>query len=291
VAYDVLVLAAGGVDTDFGVPGVKAHALMLHSINDALAIADKVAALPAGAPILIAGGGLTGVELAAELGERFHGQGCVTLVEGAPSILPGLGAGVQVAARRQLGALGVGVLTGKKIARVDEGRVHFADGGSLAFGLMVWACGVRANPLMATLGIPVDRAGRALVDANHKTELEDVYVIGDCAAGNAPTAQAAMQHGLALADHLVALAGGRVEAMKPVKFRGTLVSLGQALGAGQVGGLQLSGYMPGLMKRGNVARWLMLAAGLPAAVRYFLGLPAHAGKGHLPQNTAHTHGD
>jgi NADH:ubiquinone reductase (H+-translocating) len=288
IDYDLLVLAVGGVDTDFGVPGVKQHAFMLHSINDALAIAAQVDSLPAGAPIIVAGGGLTGVELAAELGERFHGKGHITLVEGAPSILPGLGEGVRVAARRELGALGVGVLTGKKIARVEAGQVHFMDGGGLAFGLMVWACGVRANPLVAALGLPVDRAGRAVVDANHKTEWEGVYVIGDSAAGDAPTAQAAMQHGQALADHLAGLLGGRPAEMRKVRYKGTLVSLGQTLGAGQVAGLQVSGYVPGLMKRANVALWLNLAAGSCRAASYFLGLP---GAGALRHGHAEMHGD
>ncbi|HWI63171.1 MAG TPA: FAD-dependent oxidoreductase, partial [Symbiobacteriaceae bacterium] len=186
VTYDRLVLAAGGVDADYGVPGVREHALTLHSLTDALTIRDRLEALPAGTPILIAGGGFTGVELAAELGERYGGGENITLVEGGPAILPGLPRRLQRRSRRRLGALGINVLTGERIARVEANMAHFADGSALPFGLLVWACGVRANPLIARLGIPVDKAGRALVGPTYETDLPGVYVIGDSAAGAPP---------------------------------------------------------------------------------------------------------
>jgi NADH:ubiquinone reductase (H+-translocating) len=276
VEYDYLVLALGGVDTDFGVAGVREHALMLHSMKDALAIRDRVDALPDGAPILVAGGGLTGVELAAELGARFRGAGNVTLVEASPAILPSLSKVLQLAARRRLGALGVNVMMGARIERVAAGMVHFTGGSALPFGLMVWACGVRANPLIAGFGLPVDRAGRAVVDANLQTAYPGVYAIGDSATGLAPTAQAANQQGMALAAHVAGLVAGRAVAVRQVKLMGTLVDLGHSAGAGSVGAMQLDGYLPALLKRANVARWLYTAAGLAAAARYFLGLgPKH----------------
>lgn len=272
VEYDLLVLALGGVDTDFGVPGVQTHCMTLHSMHDALAIKDRLDRLPEGAPVVVAGGGLTGVELAAELGARYGGAGNVTLVEASPAILPGLGSVLQKAARRRLGALGVNVVTGARIERVEDGMVHFAGGSALPFALMVWACGVRANPLIAAFGLPTDRAGRAVVNANLQTALEGVYAIGDSAAGTAPTAQAAFQQGLALAAHIAGLLDGIDVPVRPVKNLGTLVSLGHATGAGAVGGLQLVGYLPALLKRANVARWLLTAAGPDVAARFFLGM-------------------
>lgn len=276
VHYDLLVFAVGGVDADYGVPGVREHALTLHSLTEALTIRNRLEALPAGTPVLIAGGGFTGVELAAELGERYGGGENITLVEGAPAILPGLPRRLQRRARRRLGALGVNVLTGQFIARVEAtaaegGMAHFADGSALPFGLLVWACGVRANPLIARLGIPVDKAGRAVVGPNLETPLPGVYVIGDAAAGAPPTAQAASQQGAALARHLAARAAGGTAPVRPVRLLGALVALGHGYGAGVVTGLPLTGWVPALIKRANVARWFMTAGGWAMALRYFLG--------------------
>jgi hypothetical protein len=92
------------------------------------------------------------------------------------------------------------------------------------------------------------------------------------AAGPAPTAQAAFQQGLALAAHIAGVLDGIAVPVRPVKHMGTLVSLGHVSGAGEVAGLQLSGYLPAMLKRANVARWLLTAAGPGAAARFLLGL-------------------
>lgn len=272
VAYDILVIGLGSVDTDYGVPGVRQHAMTLHSISDALAIRKALEALPEGAPVIVAGGGLTGVELAAEIGIRRGMGGNLTLVEAAPSLLPGLAPRLQKGARRRLGALGVNVLTATRIAAANPGMLRFSDGSSLPFGLMIWACGVRANPLIGRLGILTDKAGRAVVDSNMQTELEGVYVVGDCAAGAPPSAQAACQQGAALAVHIAGLLTGAAPPVRPVRMKGTLVDLGHTYGVGDLGQLQLTGWLPALLKRANVARWVWTADSLPAAARYFLGL-------------------
>jgi NADH:ubiquinone reductase (H+-translocating) len=273
VEYDLLVLALGGTDTDFGVPGVAEHTRMLHSLQDALAIRDRLDLLPERASILIAGGGLTGVELAAEIGMRRGTTGNITLVEAAPMLLPGLAGVLQRGARRRLGSLGVNVLTGSRIARVDEGMVHFQDGSALPFALMVWACGVRSNLLVARLGLPVDKAGRTIVDGCLRTALPGVYALGDCAAtGLPPTAQAACQQGAHLADHVVGLLQGEERPVAPVRMRGTLVALGHIFGVGSLGdSLHMAGWLPALLKHLNVAKWFWTAAGLHGVRRYCHG--------------------
>ncbi|MFZ5823338.1 MAG: NAD(P)/FAD-dependent oxidoreductase [Bacillota bacterium] len=267
VPYDVLVLAVGSVDHDFGVEGVREHCLMLHGAADALAIRERLAALPAEAPVIIAGGGLTGVELAAHMALNRPEGRSLTLVEGSPSLLPGLPPHLARAARRRLGHLGVNVITGAPVTRVEAGRAYLADSTALPFGLMVWACGVRAHPLVARLVIPTDRAGRALVGSDLRTPLPDLYVIGDSAAGHPPSAQAAVQQGRALADRLT----GRMP--RPVRLKGTLVDLGQHQAVGLIGSLALRGWLPGLLKRVNEALWVRQIAGWRAAGRLLLGLP------------------
>lgn len=267
IGYEVLVLALGSVDHDFGVAGVRQHCLMLHSAADALTIRERLAALPAEAPVIIAGGGLTGVELAAHIALTRPQGRSLTLVEASPSLLAGLPPRLARAARRRLGHLGVNVITGAPVSRVEADRAFLADGTALPFGLMVWACGVKAHPLIATLSIPTDRAGRALVGSDLRTPLPDLYVIGDAAAGHLPSAQAARQQGAALAE---ALTGHPV---LPIHMLGTLVDLGQHRAVGLVGSLSLRGLLPGIMKRLNETLWVRRAAGWHAALRNLLGMP------------------
>lgn len=266
IDYEVLVLALGSVDHDFGVPGVREHCLMLRGAGDALAIRERLASLPPEAPVIIAGGGLTGVELAAHIALNRPQGRSLTLVEASPSLLPGLPAHLARAARRRLGHLGVNIITGAPVKQVEDGRVALADGTSLPFGLMLWACGVKAHPLIARLGIPTDRAGRAVIGSDLRTPLPDVYVIGDAASGHPPTAQAANQQGQGLADLLTG------HAPRPIRQKGTLVDLGQHRAVGLVGSLSLRGWLPGLLKRVNEALWVRQAAGWQAAVRNLLGL-------------------
>lgn len=267
VPFDHLVLAVGSVDDDFGVPGVREHCQVLRGFRDAVAIRNRLAALPPGAPVVVAGGGLTGVELAAQIALRRTDGGTVMLVEAAPALLPGLPAQLGRFARQRLGQLGVNVITGAPVVRVESGLAHLRDGTALPFGLMVWACGVRAHPLVAALGLPTDRSGRALVGRDFQTPLPGVYAIGDCAAGHAPSAQLALQQGRALAAAL----SGRTPA-RP-REKGVLVDLGQGRAVGQVGPLTLRGLLPGWLKRWTEVAWVAGVLGWKATLHRLV----HAG--------------
>lgn len=282
IEYDRLVLALGSVDHDFGVPGVREHCQTLRGLADAEAIRSRLAVLPPEEPVVIAGGGLTGVELAAHIAlTRPHGR-ALTLVEASPTLLPGVPARLSWAARRRLGHLGVNVVPGAPVVRVEAGQAHLRDGTSLPFGLMIWAAGVRAHPLIATLNLPTDRAGRAVIGPDFQTPLPDVYVIGDCAAGHVPSAQAAIQQGAALADRLM----GR--AASPLRNKGILVDLGGHRAVGLVGSITLRGLLPGWLKRVTELLWISRVLGVRAVLCRLLGLPAAASVrprpsgGHLP---------
>lgn len=269
IPYDLLVVALGSLDTDYGVPGVREHALTLHSMDDALAIRDRLDQLGDGAQLLIAGGGLTGVELAAAIALRPDGRRPgLTLIEAAPALLPGLAPELQAATAARLQHLGVTIHTGARIAAVDPGQVRLVDGRRIPFDLMVWACGVKANPLIAKWSIPVDHAGRAIVDDHLATPLPDLYVIGDCAAGAPPTAQVANQHGTALAVRIAGKLRGESKPAPAPRLQGVLVDLGHAYAVGAVGPLSLTGWLPALLKRFTVLKWLWRAGRLSAATRY-----------------------
>lgn len=268
--FDLLVFCLGGSDNDFGIPGVHEHALFLRNISDAERIRDRVSALNAGGRVLIAGGGLTGVELAAEMATRWQFRRQVTLVEAAGQILHGLPEDLQRRARRRLGWLGVNVLTGTPVTRLDSGQVHLGDGTSLAADLVIWATGVRGHALLRETGLLLDRSGRVELDPFLATGADDLLVLGDSAIIRPapglpplpPSGQLSSQMGFAAAANVAFRLRGR----EPLPFRpqlqGVLCDLGGLNASGLVFRLRLHGWIGAVAKRLTVLRHLWETTGL-----------------------------
>ncbi len=227
--FDRLVVAVGAAVADFGVPGVRDHALMLRSVEDARAIRRGVlerfaaaevpglaeAALRDRLRFVVCGGGPTGVEVAAEIQDLLARElrlsypelaplARVVLVEAAPRLLGGYDAALAEYARRHFAREGIEVRTASAVAAVEAGRVRLADGREIRCGLIVWAGGTAPVPLAAALGLPLDPRGRIVVDDRLRVESRPgVFALGDCAAAAVnplpATAQVAQQQGKYLA--------------------------------------------------------------------------------------------
>jgi NADH dehydrogenase len=211
VEFDSLVLAAGAVSTDYGVAGVEEHAVALKTLDDALELRHRVlerferaAADPAMIErgelnVVVCGGGPTGVETAGAMMELFSKVLAkdfptldvravrVILVEAAPRLLPAMSAKSGERARRTLTRRSVEVRVGVGVDRLvavgDHHRVHLGDGSVIPAGVVVWAAGVRANPLAETLGVELTKGGRIVVNSDLTVPGHpDVYAIGDIAA-------------------------------------------------------------------------------------------------------------
>ncbi len=268
--YDYLAFCLGGADNDFGIPGVREHALFLRGVKDAERIRTQLEQLPEGAGVVVVGGGLTGVELAAEMVQTFGRRRSITVLEAARNLLPGLPAGLQDRARRRLGWLGVNVMTGARVTAVEAGKLHLADGTVLVAGLVVWTAGVKGHPMVAATGATVDRAGRAVVDEHLRSTAPGVYVLGDSAAFRLapeaaplpPSAQVASQMGFSAAADLGArLRGEEGRRFKPV-LRGVLCDLGGLNASGLVHRFQVHGLVGAVAKRGSVLAYLWKTTGL-----------------------------
>ena len=212
LAYDLLVFALGSEPEYFGLPGIPRHALTIGSPPAAREVRERVRALAAreGPPghVLVVGGGLTGVELAAELADEYPGRLRVTILEAAPEIMAGFPPDLVQVARRILEGKGIRILAGSPIVTADASCVHLQGGGEVPYDLLVWAGGVRGHSLLARAGLALGGRGRARVDAFLRSVSDDrIYVIGDSAAfadpasGREipPTGQAAVQMGRAAA--------------------------------------------------------------------------------------------
>ncbi|ROQ63708.1 NADH dehydrogenase FAD-containing subunit [Streptomyces sp. 840.1] len=180
LAYDTLVYGLGSVADTVSVPGVEAHAHTLNGPQDAALLADRLARLDGGT-VVVAGSGLTGVEAAAEIAERYPELQVVLLGRRDP------GAGMHPKAKAHVDAalarLGVTVRAGAEVTKVLPDSVELADGSGIPAAAVLWTSGTRVSPLAAAAGLSVDERGRVVTDSSLRSVSHpDVYAVGDAAA-------------------------------------------------------------------------------------------------------------
>jgi NADH dehydrogenase len=273
LAYDHLIVATGTTHSYFGHDQWAAHAPGLKTLADAFEIRKRIllafehaeretdaARRAAWLTFVVAGAGATGVEMAGTLAEiarhtlrgefrRFDPRAArVILVEGSERVLPAYPAELSAKARRQLERLGVTVQLGRRVTGIDAGAVELG-GERIESRTVIWCAGVAASPLGASLGVPLDRAGRVIVAEDLSVPGHpEISVIGDLAAleyhrppvpGTAPAAKQMGRH--AARNILRRLRG---EAAAPFRYRdyGQLATIGRSAAVAWFGPLRLSGF-------------------------------------------------
>ena len=275
LSYDTLILAVGSVSNDFNTPGVKEFCHYLDSRQQAEIFQQDLLNLYLDAQnkkvdralqIAIIGAGATGVELSAELVEakqNFYKYGLnrinpqnvqITLIEGAPRILPALSEKMAEHATMQLQRMKIDVLTAKRVEKVDADKVWFNDGTSIDAQLKVWAAGIKTPKVIADLqGFEKDRMGRLDVYATLQTKTDpNVFAFGDCAhcildareAPLGPRAQVASQQATFLVDAMKARIQGSQQPMFQFSDKGSLVSLSKNKAVGELlGQVNVQGFI------------------------------------------------
>jgi NADH:quinone reductase (non-electrogenic) len=275
VSYDYLIVASGATHAYFGHDEWQRLAPGLKTLEDALEIRRRVLLAferaeretdPARQQRLLTfvliGGGPTGVEMAGALAEisrqslardfrHFDPSSArIILLEAGPSLLSAFPRPLGDAARADLQRLGVEVRTGAAVTNVEAGRVDIGA-EALDAETVIWAAGVAASPLGASLGVPVDRAGRVLVEPDltipgHR----DVFVIGDLAslkdAEGRPlpgVAQVAIQMGRHAARNVQRAIEQQPYRAFEYKDLGNMATIGRASAVADFGWLQLKGYI------------------------------------------------
>lgn len=274
LAYDYLMLGTGVTHAYFGHDDWAPYAPGLKTLDDGLLILRRVLSAferaeaeddpdirAALLTFAIVGGGPTGVELAGALAEiarhtlrgEFHcidpASARVLLLEAGPRVLSTFPESLSAKARMHLERLGVEVCTGTPVNAIDAEGVLLGD-HRIAARTVLWAAGVAASPLARTLGVPLDRAGRVIVQpdlsiAGHP----EVFVAGDLAAidqnGRAVpgVAPAAKQMGRHVAHALKARLTGKQAPGFRYRDFGNLATIGRMAAVVHVGRLQLSGVL------------------------------------------------
>lgn len=281
--FDWLLLAAGATHAYFGHDDWAPHAPGLKTLDDALDLRRKLllaferaeaetdpAARAAWLNFAIVGGGPTGVELAGTLAEiarhtlknEFRhidpSEARVRLIEAGPRVLSSFPEDLSEKARRQLRKLGVEVVTGTPVGEINAAGYRLGD-EFIAARTVVWAAGVAASPLARSLGVPLDRAGRVLVQPDLSVPGHpDIFVGGDLASVQSDgrpvpgVAPAAKQMGRYVAQ---AIRTRLAKTDPPSAFRyrdfGNLATIGRMAAIVHLGKLKLSGVL---------AWWFWLAA-------------------------------
>jgi NADH:ubiquinone reductase (H+-translocating) len=282
-AYDHLIISAGATHAYFGHDDWRAHAPGLKTLEDALDIRRQVllafeqAERATDAAIqrrlltfVVVGGGPTGVELAGALAEisrhalarDFRAidpeSARIILIEGGPHVLSAYATPLSDFARRALERLGVSVWTGSAVSGIGPGTLH-VGGETIHAGTILWAAGVAASPLGAALGVPLDKAGRVLVNDDLTVPGHpDISVVGDLAALKGRdgkwlpgVAQMAIQTAAHAAKNVTRVIAGQPRSAFQYRDLGNLATIGRNSAVGE---------FPSFTLRGRIAWffWLFL---------------------------------
>ncbi len=276
--YDALIVAAGATHSYFGNDHWAEHAPGLKTLEDAFRLrarmlmaferaelASSEAERAAWLNFVIIGAGPTGVEMAGTLAEiarhTLHHEfrridpatAQVLLVEGSDRVLQALPPKLSARADEQLQKLGVQLRLNTRVVGIDGLGVDFsvANGQSerMPARTVIWAAGVAASPLGKSLGVPLDRAGRVIVEPDLSIAgYPEVFVVGDMAAAQSHepdgstkpvpgVSPAAKQMGRHVAEVLLS------KERKPFRYRdyGSLATIGRKAAVADLGWLRLSG--------------------------------------------------
>jgi len=271
--YDYLIVATGTTHAYFGHDEWALDAPGLKSLEDALEIRRRVLLAFERAEresdparqrelltFVLVGGGPTGVELAGTLAEIARqtlrdeyrsidtGQARIILVEAGPTILPSFPLELRNAARASLQRLGIEVRERTAVTGVDFHGAMLGEERVVA-GTVLWAAGVAASPLVRSLGVPLDRAGRVLVRPDLSIPGHpELFVVGDAAAylhqgGTAlpGVAQVAMQE----AAHAARVIANRVAGRASMPFvyhdKGSMAIVGRGSAVADLGWIRFAG--------------------------------------------------
>ena len=260
--FDTLVVALGAIARTAPVPGLIEHAVGFKTIAEAIHLRNHVLQqLELAATIddprererrltfVFVGGGYAGVEAMAELEDLVRDASRYyptlrdvprrwLLADAADHVLNDLRGRLGEYAARQLVRRGFDMRLTTVLTAVDASGVELSDGERVPTNTVVWTAGVRPNPLIAELGLPLDDRGRLRVD-EHLRAADGIWALGDsaavpnAAAGGAsdpPTCQHALRQARTLARNIAADARGRPLRVYRYRMLGQAATLGRHKG-------------------------------------------------------------
>ncbi len=286
-AYEYLVLVPGSITNDYGIPGVREHALPLKLLADAEGVRRRVLDCFESAAVerdpvrrrelltfAIIGAGPAGVETAASIRDLmdhslrpmhrsidFGREVAIVLVDGSDRVIPQMDPRLGRLAAKRLAQQRVRVLMRTLVTEVRPGSVRMQDGRELRAATIVWAGGVRTHPLVAALaGVPHARDGRVVVDPFFRAGgRQDLLAFGDAAFVEwrgkplPQLAQVATLEAPTVAANIAHIIRGEPAEPYRHKPKGDLIALGRTQAGANV--LRLGPIPTGNIVFGGFAAW------------------------------------
>jgi NADH:ubiquinone reductase (H+-translocating) len=300
--YDHLVVALGSVARIVPIPGLVEHAIGFKTIAEATALRNRIIRymeLAEGLDtpeerreylsFVFVGGGYAGLEGIAELADfardaikrypRCRETGTsFTLIDVADRIMPEIQEELAEYTLQLLEERGIAFRLGTQVSEVRDNAITLSTGEVLPCRTLVWTAGVRASPVAARLGLPLER-GRIVCDETLRVQgYDNVWALGDCAAVPdparpgmpcPPTAQHAIRQGKLMAKNLARVMHGQAPQPFTFKTLGSFADLGRHKAVANLMGVKVRGFpawavcrcyhlawMPGLDRKSRlIADW------------------------------------
>lgn len=264
--YDVLLYALGASAVFWGLSDrARKQVLPLKTIDDAKCIKTRLIELferHEALKVVVAGGGPTGVEVAAEVREYCDqlaytfrrnsrpAQSSVCLVHAGARLLPEFHPRLGERAAHILQSRSIKIIRNDSVVDVTEQEVILSSGVRIPSNFVIWVAGVAANYIPTTPHFPLDAKDRIIVTPYlNLPGYPDVFVAGDAASiavgrkDSAPmTAQAAVVGGKAAGRNIRALLEGRPLIALEYRHKGDIFSLGQWMAGAEIFGIRFFGH-------------------------------------------------
>jgi len=268
VTYDYLVLALGARVEFFGVDGAPKHAFPMYTLPDAVRLKDHIlerweaadkdpALVEDGAlNVVVVGGGPTGIESAGAVAELYRSNFAqdypaipqdkvhIVLIEAGSDLMAMFKSDIRSYTRSALEKRGVEVLLGEVVASVEPTRVMLKSGKVLDAHTLVWGAGLRANPIVESLGVELQHGHRVPTEPDLSVVGHpEVFAVGDI-AWIADTSHAvlpqlgsvALQSGEHAGENIARLAAGQPTVPFDYHDKGTMATIGRGAAVIQLHG-------------------------------------------------------
>ncbi len=290
--YDRLVYAPGSATDRSAVPGIDPYAYTL-DLEAAQKLQQRLPQIAEmGGTVTVIGGGLTGIEAATEIAERYPALHIQVMT--ANRLGEGYARAAQTILRQRYMALGITLHEGVTVQALTESGVQLSQGETIPSDAVVWAGGFGVPRLAQNSGMVVNGLGQLWIDSNMRSlSHANVYGVGDAAAFSPEsglprlrmTCAVAMPMGAHLADNLAAELNNREPQPFAFSYAITCISLGQQYGLAMLMKAdgqpmdtlyagRLGGFIKNLILRYTV--WSLQLERRMAFFRWPRGMQAHA---------------
>ena len=297
IHFDQLVVALGSQSDYFGIPGAEQFSLPLKTFGDGLKIRNAVEFAielhrmdvnKKNIRLVVAGGGYTGVEFAAELAHELEFVAWkngyppekieISIVEATNSLIPGFSPKVSLDALRHLKQWGVRVLLSSPIQKVDEHNIYIQNGDTLAYDVLIWTTGVKAVALPFVQPINTDRKGRIVTNNYLQSDkYNHIYAVGDsgCVINidgrpAPPTAEDAIDQGRYVGKTIPLL----MRNLRPTPYKGHphgyIITLGGRYAVLNYAGIYLKGWLAYIVRVCVHFNYYSQVVGIWKAAKYAL---------------------